>query len=302
MARHRDIPHSQARIKRKRKMILWKFSALFFTLILVIGGAIWGLSRPSLRIAHIEVNGNSVLETNEITSFVRQEITGKYFFLFPKDNIALYPKERIKSDLLDSFKRILSLSVSAKGLTTLSITINERKPYSLWCEDVLPEISAPVGTPCYFMDEVGFLFAQAPRFGDNVYVQFYGPFYEAGVGLPAPIARQAGTSTPSTIFVGSIFLPALEFKTINLFRDLLERIGLNAGKIIAMDAGDFTFVIREGGKVLLNKKQDPMKLVSDIESAFRTELGDPGDSAVRKKIEYIDARFTNKIFFKKKKL
>lgn len=300
MARRRDIPHSQNHIKRKRKIILWKFFATFFVIILVVGGIVWGLSRPGLRIARIEVSGNNVLGTDEITSFVRKEISGKYFFLFPKDSIALYPKDRITSDLLDSFKRILSVEVNAKGLSVLSITINERKPYSLWCGGVLPDTSVPVDTPCYFMDEAGFLFAQAPHFSDNVYVEFYGSLYEAGVGLPAPIARQAGTSSPSVVPVGSALLPLSEFKTINLFRDLLRRIGFNTSKIIAMDAGDFTFIIREGGKVLLNKKQDPMRLVSDIESAFRTELGDPGDPLVRKRIDYIDARFTNKIFFKKK--
>lgn len=299
MARRRDIPHSQNRIKRKRKIILWKFLATLFVVILVVGGIAWGLSRPGLRIARIEVTGNSVLGTDEITSFVLKELSGKYFFLFPKDSILFYPKERIQNDLLDSFKRILSIEVNAQGLTALSITINERKPHSLWCGKTLSDEDTEGDTPCYFMDEEGFLFAQAPHFGGNVYVEFYGPIYEAAISLPVP-ARQTGTSTLSAIPIGSIFLPIPEFKTITLFRELFGRIGLNIIAVIAMDAGDLTFTMHEGGKVLLNKKQDPMRLVSDIESAFRTELGDPGDSLIRKRVLYIDARFTNKIFFKKK--
>ncbi len=291
MARRRDIPHSQNRIKRKRKRALWKFLAIFFVVILVVGGIAWGFSRPGLRIAHIEVSGNSVLGTNEITSFVNKEINGKYVFLFPKDSILFYPKDRIKNDLLDSFKRILSIEVRAKDFTTLSITINERKPYSLWCGEVFLNGATPINTPCYFTDNTGFLFAEAPHFSDNVYVEFYGPLYRVG----------SSTSTPGIIPEGSILLPVPEFKTIDLFRDLLERIGFRSQAIIAMDAGDYTFIMREGEKVLLNKNQDPMRLVSDIESAFRAELGDPGDALIRKQIEYIDARFANKIFFKKRK-
>ena len=306
MARRRDIPHSQNRIKRKRKIILWKFLAILFAIILVVGGIAWGLSRPGLRIARIEVTGNNVLGTDEIASFIRKEISGKYFFLFPKDSIVFYPKERIQNDLLDSFKQILSIKVSAQGLTALSVTINERKPYSLWCGETLFDTGVEGDTPCYFTDETGFLFAQAPRFGGNVYLEFYGSLYETETGLPvrgltASDIAQAGTGTLSAISVGSIFLPISEFKTINLFRDLFERMGFKISKITAMDAGDFTFIIREGGKVLLNKKQDPMRLVSDIESAFRAEFGDPGDVLIRKQVEYIDARFANKIFFKKKK-
>lgn len=270
---------------------LWKFLAIFFIVILVVAGLAWGFSRPVLRIAHIEVSGNSVLGTDEIISFVRKEISGKYFFLFPKDSIMLYPKERIKNNLLDSFKRILSIKVTARGLTALSVTINERKPYSLWCGETLVDTRVEEDTPCYFTDEAGFLFAEAPHFSDNVYIEFHGPLYRAG----------ASTSTPALDSIGSIFLPVSEFKTIDLFRDLLGRVGFRISKIAAMDAGDFVFVIREGGKILVNKKQDPMRLVSDIESAFRAELGDPGDPLIRKRVEYIDARFANKIFFKKKK-
>ncbi len=291
MARRRNIPHSQDRIKRKRKRALWNFAAIFFVVILVVAGTAWGFSRPGLRIAHIEVSGNSVLGTNEIISFVNKEMNGKYAFLFPKDSILFYPKDRIKNDLLDSFKRILSIEVRAKDLTTLSITINERKPYSLWCGETFLNGATPINIPCYFTDKTGFLFAEAPHFSDNVYVEFYGPLYR----------ERSSTSTPGIIPEGSIFLPVPEFKTIDSFRDLLERIGFRSRAIIAMDAGDFTLIMRGGEKVLLNKNQDPTRLVSDIESAFRTELGDPSDALVREHIEYIDARFANKIFFKKKK-
>ncbi len=289
MARRRDIPHSPDRIKRKRTKALWKLFAILFVIIFIVGGTAWGFSRPGLRIARIEVTGNSVLGSDEITSFVGKEISGRYFFLFPKDSILFYPKDRIKNDLLVSFKRILSLSVSAKDLTTLSITINERKPYSLWCGETFLDGTAQTNTSCYFIDETGFLFAQAPHFGGNVYVEYYGPLYDAG------------TSSPGVFPTGSMFLPVSEFKTVDLFRDLLERIGFHATKIIGMAAGDYTFIMREGEKVLLNKTEDPMRLVSDIESAFRTELGDPSDVLIRKEVEYIDARFANKIFFKKKK-
>lgn len=290
MARRRDIPHSQNRIKRKRKIILWKFLAILFAVIFVVGGAAWGLSRPALRIARVEVTGNSVLETDEIVSLIREEISGKYFFLFPKDSIMLYPKERIENGLRDSFKRILSIKLTAQGLTALSVTIEERKPFSLWCGETLPQVNIKGDAPCYFTDETGFIFAEAPRFGDNVYVALYGPIYETALS----------TSSPNAIPIGSMFLPISEFKIINSFRDLLGRIGLGVNTIAAMDAGDFTLILREGGKILVNKKQDPMGLVSDIESAFRAELGDPGDPNARKRVEYIDARFANKIFFKKR--
>ncbi|MDO8572653.1 MAG: hypothetical protein Q7S11_02665 [bacterium] len=291
MSRRRDIPHSKKRIKQKRKIALWKFFIIFLVIALSLSGFIWGLSRPSLRITAIEVTGNNVLDTDEIVSLVRKEISGKYFYLFPKDSIILYPRERIKSDLLNFYKRILSLSVNAEGLTALSITINERKPYSLWCGSTLPETRAQENPQCYFTDETGFIFAEAPHFGDNVYIEFYGPLF----------AEHMATSSLSVEPVGSVYLSALEFKTIDLFRDLLSRTGLHTTKIASLDAGDVAFIIREGGKILLNKKQDPMKILSDLEAAFRTELGDPGDPLIRKQIEYIDARFANKIFFKKKK-
>lgn len=303
MQRRRDIPHSPERIKLKRRKTVWKFGGTLFLLIAVVSGIVWGLSRPAVRIAHIEVTGNSALSTDEITTFIRTELQGKYFFLFPKDNIALYPKEHIQADVLASFRRIASIEIRAQGLTSISVVITERKPYSLWCGDSLPVNSQSLNTDCYFMDSAGFLFASAPRFGENVYVEFYGPLYTLGTsGLPD--ATRVATSSPLRDQInplGAFFLSGTEFKTINLFRNLLEQTGFQIKRVTALEAGDFSFTIREGGKIFLNKKEDPMRLVSDIESAVRAEMGDPRDLRIRKQIEYIDARFANKIFFKKKK-
>lgn len=294
MQRRHDISHSPDRIKRKRVIALWRLFAVILISLFVVGGAMWGLSRPGLRISKIEVSGNNVLGTDEITSFIREEISGKYFFLFPKDSIILYPKSRIENDLLDSFKRILSLDVRTQGLSTLSITINERKPYSLWCGETLPETRGKEDAPCYFMDEIGFLFAEAPRFSDSVYAKFYGPLTVANGSTTSGIPR-------ALVPVGGTFLSSDVFGRINLFRGLLLRLGVKVHRAVAMSAGDLAFTMDEGGEILFNQKQDPERLASDFESAFRAEWGDPYDSAIRAKILYADMRFDNKVFFKKKK-
>lgn len=289
MSRRHTIPHSPERIKRKRKLALINTVLITLACAALIGTSAWILSNPRIRITRVEVSGNNVVGEGEITSRVEKELDGKYAFLFPKNSTFFYPKQAIQNDVLNEFKRILSINIELKGPTALSVSVVERKPHSLWCGDT-PSDNEKQGDDCYFMDENGFLFASAPQFSDNVYSKFYGPL----------TGSTEETERDPRFPLAASFLPASEFKKLDLFQVLLDRMGIKVHKIETMDAGDYELVMDEGTKIFWNLKQDPMKLASDFESAFRAEWGDPSDKAIHKKIEYADLRFDNKIFFKKR--
>jgi hypothetical protein len=285
MRRRHDIPHSKERLKRKRKQAAVNVVLVAITVFLLVGATAWVSARPHIRIATITVHGTSILRSDEITSFVRHEMDGKYFFLFPKDNVFFYPKKTIAHDLLASFKRIRSVEISSDGFTALSVSITERAPYSLWCGITAPTVSGNTET-CYFTDQEGFIFAEAPRFSDNVYLKFYGPLVGAATTTAAPP-------------IGSSFLTAEQFRKINLFRDLLDRVHVKIYRASAIGEGDFGFAMDGGGTIFFNVSQDPVRLASDFESAYRAELGDPGDQNLRAHLMYVDLRFAGKVFFKK---
>ena len=161
--------------RHRRRYFLNKI--LFFLLgVFVIFIFLAYLSRlNNLNIANIEVTGNQVIDTNTIKEVVTQETNGKYFWLFPKTNIFLYPENQITNELQNKFKRLEDINLSIKNNRTLVVSVAERKALYTWCGP-MPPVSAVAGNSlnCYFVDENGYIFDQAPYFSGEVYFKFYG--------------------------------------------------------------------------------------------------------------------------------
>jgi len=285
--RRRDIPHSKERIRRKRNYVIQNTTLIVFALILFVGTLVWILSDERVRISRIDVSGNVVIQDHEIEDHVNEVLNGKYLFLFPRDSVFLYPRKEIYDSVRSDFKRILKLEVERKNLTVLSIQIEERQPHALWCGDEYRKIDE--SSVCYFLDAGGYIFSEAPQFTGSAYFEFFGPHTSA-------TTTEKISDTP----IGTQYRTPLEFEKINQFKENLERLSIGTRAMAALPFGDYVLYMNEGGKVFWNIKREPLDLASDFEAAYRIEMGDPNDSLTREKIEYIDMRFENKVFFKKK--
>ena len=132
----------------------------------------------SLNIQNIEITGNKIIDTDAIKTVVQGQIAGKYLWLFPKTDIFLFPENSIKSNLQDKFKRLKDIKLSIKNNKTLEVSLTERTAKYIWCGDTyVPDVGRPTSgttTDCYFMDEDGYIFDQAPYFSGEVYFKFFG--------------------------------------------------------------------------------------------------------------------------------
>ena len=123
-----------SKLRRRRRKI---FAIKTILVLLLFNGFSllfsWFSKMPSIQIENIEVSGNLTVSKDEIINLIRTETSAKYFRLFSKNSVFLYPKESIEAKLADDFKRIETVSIKFKGLKTLIINMVERKPNSLWC-------------------------------------------------------------------------------------------------------------------------------------------------------------------------
>jgi hypothetical protein len=142
-------------------------------------GVVIGLSYVSrirqITISKVVVDGAVAVSHVQLEEIVEKEISGRYMHLFSKKNIFIYPGGGIRKMLLENFKRIATLNVVIENNTELHIKITERGGKYLWCGEHVPD---PDTTPnlmqCYFVDDAGYIFSQAPYFSDNIYFKFYG--------------------------------------------------------------------------------------------------------------------------------
>ncbi|HEV7702570.1 MAG TPA: hypothetical protein VGO63_03985, partial [Candidatus Paceibacterota bacterium] len=174
-SRRNNVLHSPrlSELKKKKKKIFTRKIIIFTVLFLLLVAGLSYVSRiKRLSIADIAVTGNVVIDTETIKAEVDKELAGKYFWLFPRRNILLYPKNKIKRNLAKQYKRLTDISVSVGSGQTMMISVSERNPEYTWCR------TAPVGgngkETCYFLDKEGYIFDQAPYFSGEVYFKFYG--------------------------------------------------------------------------------------------------------------------------------
>jgi hypothetical protein len=271
--------------KRRRRAILNKIflstfglGAIFFLLTYV--------SRlPNLNIVEIQIDGNKTVDTEILKTTIERELAGKYLWLFPKTNILFYPQNAIKNELQDKFTRLNNIDLSIKNNKILSVSLTEREAKYTWCGNVFPEFgrsTSESSEKCYFLDENGYIFDEAPYFSGEVYFKFYGT-----------------TEQP----LGSYFLKD-KFKQLTSFKDILVDIGLKPVSLYVTKDGDVEIFLSRGAssttlpKIIFKIDADFQNVAENLEAALTTE---PLKTEFKNKyfsLQYIDLRFGNKVYTK----
>lgn len=290
MQSKRDILNS-ARIKQQRRKLLKKRMMLGFVFFIILIVALSFLSKNrNLTIHDIRVEGNHVVETQSIIDVAEARMAGNYLHLFSRANAALYPNTRMKNDLFADFSRISAVDISLVNLKTLSIKITERKPEYLWCGIDIPATdAASFQNTCYFLDDAGYIFDQAPYFSGNIYFKFYG--WPHG--------------SPPDDFSGNHFLPADDFEKLVYVKNSLANLNLKPDMFKVSADGDYEIYLEDPTgksdarpKIVFNKGNDFEKIINNLSSALNSE---PLQTDFKNKfvsLLYIDLRYDNKVYYK----
>ena len=272
---------------RRKKHKSARKKAMFFLVIFLI--IILGLSFASqinkININQINISGNKVVETKEIESVVQNKISGHYLWLFPKTNFLIYPKHKIISELNDKFKRLKNISIKVKNFKSLEISISEYEGKYLWCNLIVVKLNKNINDKekCYFMDNNGYIFDEAPYFSGNVYFKFYGDLNEEN---PA----------------GSYFMKN-KFAKIIEFKNTIEKMDLKPTSFWLdnnKEEGNFSISSEPamGPSIIFKIDSDYENLAENLQVAIsveplRTDLKTKFSSLL-----YLDLRFGNKVYYK----
>jgi cell division septal protein FtsQ len=255
--------------KHRRRVVLDKILILFLGILAIFISLVCLSRLKSLNISDIEISGNKVVDTEAIKNVIEQQMAGKYLGLFPKTNLLLYPKKNIETELENQFKRLENINLSIKNNKILEVSVDERTPEYLWCGNVPLQNNAT--QDCYFMDENGYIFDQAPYFSGEVYFKFYGSIQN--------------------------------FKQLISFKDILISLGLKPIALYIANDGDIQIFLSGGSfatapKIILRANADFENAAENLQTALTTE---PLQSEFKNKyasLQYIDLRFGNKVYYK----
>lgn len=281
LTRNPNLGPSQMRARKRRLFFIRFYIVLFFFLVVVLGLAILS-GHEKVKIRIVDISGNAAVSDDQILDIVSRDMAGRYFYLFSKSNSLIFPRFRIRMDILNEIKTIKDVDISWKDWGKISIIIEERKPHSVWCgED--PNINI---AKCFFLDKNGYIYSQAPNFSGSLFIKYYGSL------LPSQI-DDANQMNP----IGSYFLPSEIYKQIVNLISIIDQNNLKVW-FVFYDGFDFRFNLDLGPVIIFNSQDNFSESFSNFFTAIETKNLDLEKDSTS--ISYIDLRFANKIIIGKK--
>ncbi|MEI8174892.1 MAG: hypothetical protein WCG28_03010 [bacterium] len=265
-----NSPHLLELKKKRRRIVLSKILLSIFLFVVIFGSLAYISHTPFLNISGIEITGSKAIDTEKVKEIVQRNISGNYLWFFPKTNIFFYPKNKIKNELSETFKRLKDVAFTISSDKTLQVSLLEKDPKYIWCGET---IDLTKEEKCSFVDETGFIFDDAPFFSKEVFFKFYGV-------LPTDFAK----------FV--------------LFKQTIEGIGLKPVALYTKNNGNMKVFLSAkssasmGPEIIFNSDYDFEKITENLQTALTTE---PLQSDFKNKYDsllYIDLRPANKVYYK----
>jgi hypothetical protein len=130
----------------------------------------------------------------------------------------------------------------------------------------------PSEEKCYFMDESGFVFDEAPYFSGEVYFKFYGQMED--------------------------------FHKLVSFKEIVENMKLDPVAISVEENGDVKVLLSSrnssetGPEIILKIDSDFQKVAENLQTALGTEPLHTNFKNKYSSLEYIDLRFGNKVYYR----
>lgn len=256
--------------KRRRRFPMRRFLKIAGGVV-ALAALVFLMQWKRLRVQSIDVVGASVTDPEDVRLFINSQIEGKILYLFPKSSMLLVPTASLTKWTARAFPRFESVDVRRKGVRELLVTVKEYQGEYLWCES---EAS------CYFMAGNGVVFAEAPFFSGDAYVKLF-----FGEKKELPFSPLTGEQL-ELIELALDRLPSISIQPL-----VLRRVSEHQMDIVFSRYGEQTLL-------LIDPTRDIEKTLEDLATAL---AADPLKREFRdesKTLEYLDARFANKVIYK----
>ncbi len=279
------IKRSSRVLEERRKKTFIKTLWLLFALVVFLIALAFLSRMEDLLIDSVRVSGNEVISSEMLEGVALNTLEENPLFIFAGNNKFLYSKKILISSLKDEFPRILHASVRREG-GTLLLSVVERERSYLWCgNDFAVDTLGFTEKECFFVDESGLIFDKAPNFSKGVYFTFY-------------------SKVSDTEPIGQHILDFDTVKNIMLLVDALDQEGLPAHSLVVLDDTQYELLLNIGSspnspaKLLFSYGQSVDEIFNKLktimsEEPFKTEFAEK-----RNKLEYIDVRFNNRVFYR----
>lgn len=297
MRAEHHISLARARRKKRGKRALHIASVLLGASVFLVVGFAFLLRADFLQITSVSVSGNQFLDTATIESLAHEELASAYASVFPKANVFLYPRGAVRERILALSQRVAFAEVRTEGFSSIIVSVREHDPAFLWCGEVPPVGARPLETPCFFMNQEGFLFAEAPQLSPGIYFEVY--------GAPETKVPTSALADEVSVVGTYIFSSQEHLRNILAMRDALVRLRFEVTGVHLAENNRYEMLVHakethrgELARIIWDPSGDLTNIVANLESSLETKRKESATGDISAGLLYIDTRFENKVVFK----
>lgn len=257
--------------KEKIRIILASMSFFVFFALCV------NLARLSyFQIQEMKIVGNGTeQDAQELRTAINNLLSGSYALVIPKRFIFGVDGRKFERRLLAALPRFDTISITKQFPHALSVSYAKRIFFALLCND-----AAKTDThSCGYIDRTGFVYEDAPEASGSLIVKVKSDLPSVEVGTHA-IDKQT-------------------VKQMALFGDGIGRIAglrLIAYELAIQAPDELRMHVADGFTLIVKKDDNPETILRVLSTVLDEEI-----KADKSKLDYIDLRLGNKVFYKYKK-
>ncbi len=217
---------------------------------------------PLFQTELITIINTKNLKEGTLRDFIDSRVSSKFLF-FESRSIFLISGGEIRNEILGETSVIKDISIRRVFPAKLEVEIEERKPFAIWCGSV--DIKN-----CYYIDEEGIVFQKADTFSKRF-----------------PLFVKEGE-----VFPGKEIIKIECLRAISLAEEELLKMGVVVSHSRVPTEKTIKVLTVDGWKVYFSVDEISRELAN-----LRIILGEIKENE-RKKLDYIDMRFGDRIFYK----
>lgn len=266
--------------------------------VLVVGVIALASRVKGWQISDFEISGSDAFTAGEIQQALARILAGNYALIAPKSSFFLINSESVQKQLLAAYPKLRHVTVNKEFPNHLKISLSDRTLWGVVCKDpnvfgtqivqnasstevsLIVPLPSPEATPavleCFYIDDQGVAYERAPDITGTLILRIH-------------------MDTERSLLGTKVFdqhrIDRLQYILMTMEQATNDRIvGV---EISSKVPSELRLKTGTGYQLYVNWDDDLQGVKKILERVMNEEIKDK-----RKKLEYVDLRFGNKVFYK----